>query len=282
MKLEAFPYVDIEKLADDLYVAEEMGSNVFFIRGEEKILVLDTAYGMTDWKALAKTLFPGGQELICCNSHGHFDHNSGNVQFDSVFVGRFDEPSSHRKLDERAKQGGIAFIGSRLDGVDFDPEAWHPGPAPHIEPLKDGDEIDLGGVCLKVIETPGHSLGSIALYEPRKRWLFTGDTALTWEVWGQLANSAALRVYAESLRKLADLEQDVDYVFPAHTVADHPASCGRYWLPPRVLSIYADGTEKIVRGELQGHPYEELNPRFQGMRYELFEIGGMAYDPDRI
>ncbi|MGE0780184.1 MBL fold metallo-hydrolase [Mycolicibacterium sp.] len=34
---------------------------------------------------------------------------------------------------------------------------------------------DLGGVCLTVLHLPGHTPGSVALYEPDHRWLFIGD-----------------------------------------------------------------------------------------------------------
>ena len=46
---------------------------------------------------------------------------------------------------------------------------------PHVaEPAEDGDELPaLGG--LRVIHTPGHTPGSICLYAPRHRLLFTGD-----------------------------------------------------------------------------------------------------------
>ena len=40
--------------------------------------------------------------------------------------------------------------------------------------LEDGDEIGFGGITLKVIHTPGHSPGGIALYTPQD--LFVGDT----------------------------------------------------------------------------------------------------------
>ncbi len=46
-----------------------------------------------------------------------------------------------------------------------------------IEPLpvREGDTIDLGGVALKIYETPGHSNCSISAYEPDKGALFASD-----------------------------------------------------------------------------------------------------------
>lgn len=50
-------------------------------------------------------------------------------------------------------------------------------PLPHVQPdllLEDGEVID----GLKVIHTPGHTPGSIALYDQARRILFTGDALL--------------------------------------------------------------------------------------------------------
>jgi glyoxylase-like metal-dependent hydrolase (beta-lactamase superfamily II) len=47
-------------------------------------------------------------------------------------------------------------------------------PPTRIHPLEDGDVLPvLGG--LRVVHTPGHTPGSICLYAPRDRILFTGD-----------------------------------------------------------------------------------------------------------
>ena len=279
--MDLFTFAKPVQLAPGLWVLEEMGSNVYVIKGTERALVLDTAYGLTDFYAAARHLC-GDLPLVLVNSHAHPDHNVGNHRFAEAFVGRFDEPNSHKAYDEPDKQHLIDFMGARLSGYPFDRERWHPGPAKTVHPLKNGDKIDLGGICFTVLETPGHTLGSIALFEPEKRWLFTGDTLLTWEVWGQLANSAALCVYAESLEALAAIGSQVDWVLPAHSSAEDTLGTGRFTLPARILSVYAEGTRAIVNGTLEGRPYEEKNPRFAGCRYALFEIGGMAYDPKRI
>ena len=52
--------------------------------------------------------------------------------------------------------------------------------APAVKPTiiyEEGDKIDIGnGEYLEVIHTPGHSRGSICLYEPVSKSLFSGDT----------------------------------------------------------------------------------------------------------
>ena len=44
-----------------------------------------------------------------------------------------------------------------------------------IVPVHDGDIIELGDRPLKIIETPGHTPGSIAILDIKKRRIFTGD-----------------------------------------------------------------------------------------------------------
>ena len=44
--------------------------------------------------------------------------------------------------------------------------------------VQGGDTIQVGGVTIEVIDTPGHTLGSISLYLREERVLFTGDTVL--------------------------------------------------------------------------------------------------------
>ena len=44
------------------------------------------------------------------------------------------------------------------------------------ETLKEGMVLDIGKWKLEVMETPGHSLGSLCLYERNEKVLFSGDT----------------------------------------------------------------------------------------------------------
>jgi glyoxylase-like metal-dependent hydrolase (beta-lactamase superfamily II) len=50
----------------------------------------------------------------------------------------------------------------------------HPDRAP--EPLADGQEIQVAGVRLRVLHTPGHSPGAVCLYSPALAVVLSGDT----------------------------------------------------------------------------------------------------------
>jgi glyoxylase-like metal-dependent hydrolase (beta-lactamase superfamily II) len=84
--------------------------------------------------------------------------------------------------------------------------------------LDGGETIRVGDFVLQVINTPGHSPGHVAYYEPRLKLLFSGDTVLP-----TIATNAAthiqimtnpLQQYLDSLQTL--LEMDIAMVLPGH------------------------------------------------------------------
>lgn len=84
--------------------------------------------------------------------------------------------------------------------------------------LHGGDTISAGPYTLQVIDTPGHTPGHIALYEPDKKFLLSGDMLLP-----TIATNAAfhvqhipfpLQLYLSSLMTLRKL--DIDLVLPGH------------------------------------------------------------------
>ena len=117
------------------------------------------------------------------------------------------------------------------------------------------------------------------MFDRANGYLFTGDLMLTWQVWGQLTDSSTLKEYGRTLDRLAALEPQVTEVFPAHGREDNPFGWPIYHLPPRVLSVYAEGTNRILRGEATGDPFTCF--AHDGL-VVLFEIGGMVYDPTRM
>lgn len=84
--------------------------------------------------------------------------------------------------------------------------------------LKDGDTLNFGEMNLKVIHCPGHSMGSICLYENRRKVLFTGDHVLK-EITPNpfasgLSEHPTLKRYLDSLKKVEKLS--VETGLPGH------------------------------------------------------------------
>jgi hydroxyacylglutathione hydrolase len=81
--------------------------------------------------------------------------------------------------------------------------------------LEEGDIINLGEWSLSVLKTPGHSPGSISLYEPRAKVLFSGDTLLPHGNIGRTRRSGEMvKELVRSVERLAGL--DVQVLYPGH------------------------------------------------------------------
>ncbi|MBL8331373.1 MAG: hydroxyacylglutathione hydrolase [Rubrivivax sp.] len=101
--------------------------------------------------------------------------------------------------------GGIDALRPRLQGPVYGPAAEHiPGP---FVPLREGDDIEVLGLQLRVLSVPGHTAGHIAYHlahTPSGRpWLFCGDTLFSAGC-GRLFEGTPAQMH-DSLSRLAAL-----------------------------------------------------------------------------
>lgn len=86
--------------------------------------------------------------------------------------------------------------------------------------IEDGDRLPLAGWNLRAVHTPGHSPGHLCFHEPDRKLLLTGDHLLP-RITPNIGVSAmmedtALAQFIDSLHRVAELDDDVDEVLPAH------------------------------------------------------------------
>jgi glyoxylase-like metal-dependent hydrolase (beta-lactamase superfamily II) len=82
--------------------------------------------------------------------------------------------------------------------------------------LKEDSQISTGVYNFKILKVPGHTDGSIVIYEPEKQILFTGDTWFNKDVYGRTDLPTGDAVELEkSIKKLKDLK--VKLFCPGHT-----------------------------------------------------------------
>ena len=132
-------------------------------------------------------------------THSHYDH----IQ----------------KVDELAsKTGAIVYFHE----IDFESiKKFIKNPNIKIIKLKDKDEIKVGSIKIKVINTPGHTPGAICLLVENK--LITGDTLFVNAIGRtDLAGGDSLNLF-ESLQKLKKLDDKIE-VYPGHDYGDIPFS----------------------------------------------------------
>ena len=87
------------------------------------------------------------------------------------------------------------------------------GPLYYTDTYKDGDTVTLAGIPFRVLETPGHTPGSVCLMTGAH--LFSGDTLFAGSCGRTDLPGGDSRAMRDSLRKLATLEGDYD-IYPGH------------------------------------------------------------------
>jgi len=102
---------------------------------------------------------------------------------------------------------------------------WHLGLSG--DTLSEGDSMDLGGMGLQILETPGHSSCSISAYVPQIRALFPSDGGgIPYKGSIIAAANSNFALYLESLRKMELLQ--VDYLCADHFGYFHGDEAKRY------------------------------------------------------
>lgn len=140
-------------------------------------------------------------------THGHLDHNFGNDTVYREFGLKPEVAAKDEKLMGHLKEQADGFYGLKLD-YEFPP----------IGRLLDGkDVITFGSHGFTVIETPGHSRGSVCFYCAEENVLFSGDTLFHRSIGRTDFSGGSMMQIIQSLRHLAQLP-DETVVFPGHNV----------------------------------------------------------------
>jgi len=144
-------------------MSDSFGSNCYIIV-DDVVAVIDP--GLMPDMVLDETRGLNYTALLFINTHCHFDHSGCIPELREKRSGKYlihewDAPVVERGMDDFLL---ASLFGSRPFKLDVSRR------------LHDGDVIDLGKTKLQVLHTPGHTKGSICLYEPNTKSLFTGDT----------------------------------------------------------------------------------------------------------
>ena len=157
--MEPKPGVRIERLVQ-----------AYLVKGLRPTLI-DTGTA-TAHDALVRELVAAGvlpeKLALVVNTHEHADHVGGNGQIKTKYYIPFAcHPTARRWAEDYALQVRERPIPN--------PQVMFGEPIAFDRDLKDGERVDVGGVTLEVLHTPGHSPGHVALYCAEERTLIAQD-----------------------------------------------------------------------------------------------------------
>lgn len=82
--------------------------------------------------------------------------------------------------------------------------------------VRDGEELSIMGIKIKVIATPGHTPGGCCFYMPRENFLFSGDTLFCQSVGRTDFPGGSMSQIVQSIRSKLLVLPDHTRVYPGH------------------------------------------------------------------
>lgn len=202
--------LEVTEVMDNLYALDESRTRAYLVVGEDKALLIDTLFEEDNVLDVVRGITDLPVEVLI--THGHPDHIGGIGYFDSCYINEKD-----------------AYL--LPDGIQADY-------------ISEGDVIACGAYSFVVIEIPGHTEGSIALFDQNHRLLIAGDSVQPGPI-VMFGEGTDLQAYINSMEKLMAYEDQIDYVLAGHH--DFPVG-GEY-----IQYAYEDALA-LVNGELTGTP----------------------------
>jgi glyoxylase-like metal-dependent hydrolase (beta-lactamase superfamily II) len=224
--------------------------NIWHVRGRDRDLVIDMGMGVMSLRTELVDLVD--HPVTAVITHAHFDHMGSWHEFDER-VSHEHEPVG----EDGSLSGPNALVSSTWDPefVELLAAAGYPvadylvTAVPHegfdvdnfaltfttpTRTVVDGDVIDLGNRAFEVLHLPGHSPGSLGLWEAATGTLFSGDAIYDGPLLDMVAG-ANIDEYVATMRRLRSLPVEVVH-------GGHDPSFGR------------DRYAEIIDGYLRLHP----------------------------
>ena len=208
--------------------------NIWHVRGSEADLLVDTGMGVAQLKPAIEDLF--GHGVLAFATHTHFDHVGGLHEFEHRIVARREaaivtdadrrfslyredmDPEVVKSIEDAGYRIADCLIDA-LPWPGYDARAWRVEPAKPTREVEEGDEVSIGDRRFEVLELPGHSPGSVGLWERETGTLFSGDAVYDGPLLDTLPESD-IADYCRTMERLIDLPVRVVH-------AGHDPSFGR-------------------------------------------------------
>lgn len=215
------------------YVDPLLRCNIWLIRGSERDALVDSGLGVISLKQAVDHLFE--KHVTAVATHYHLDHVGSLCDFDDRVIHRLE-------ADEliKSEMGGLLKTDYTDDEVRSIEALGYPLPEELLSALPykgydlatytvprttatrtvdEGDVVDIGNRQFEVLHLPGHSPGSIGLWEKESGTLFSGDAVYDGPLLDDMEDSS-IPDYIRTMKRLRELPVRVVH-------AGHDPSFGR-------------------------------------------------------
>lgn len=221
------------------YTVEQIDENIFAIAedahwekarcylffGDDVSWLIDTGTGIGNIRTLIQSFTSSPVNVL--TTHAHWDHIGGHADFENIYI--------HERDAGWLRDGipvPLPMMRADIAKVPFDVpqdskfvlETYVPPRVLSPYLLQDGDIVTNSHFRLEVLHTPGHSPGSICLYERDRGILVTGDLVYRGTIYAHYPSTDPKALY-ESYLTLSKLKA-IRHILPGHN-----DSC----LPPNIL-----------------------------------------------
>jgi glyoxylase-like metal-dependent hydrolase (beta-lactamase superfamily II) len=214
------------KIIENLYGFQQlpnMDCNVYVLKAEKKtgedydLMIIDSGNGVN-----SKNLVEGMKEIDLdptkvvkiCVTHEHVDHILGIYNLPDL-LGRKPEILAMGNTTRIIREANRHVIVPPMFSIDLSEFNIQIVPL-EVTDIKEGDIIEFGEFKLQALYTPGHSTGSMTLYETNHKLLFPGDLIFIGGSFGRFDfPGGSLPELKKSIKRMKE-EFDVAIICPGH------------------------------------------------------------------
>lgn len=212
----------VESIDKDTYAISEYKhweeTHCYLLCGSQRAILIDTGLGVDNIKEVVDELTQLPVTVI--TTHAHWDHIGGHKHFSHIEVHEAEQNWLAEQFPIPLQVVKHNLMAKPCDFPQgFVPEEYQVFQGTPTAVFTDGDSFDLGGRLLTVIHTPGHSPGHCCFYEPKRKYLYSGDLIYLGYL-DAFYPTTDPEMFYQSVKRVNSL--NVDRVLPAHHLLDVP------------------------------------------------------------
>lgn len=224
--------MDSKKIDNCTYRFEENGLFFYLLIGEKKALLINGGREAEGVRSIIQTITDLPLSLL-------------NTSSEDIHIGTNDEFPY--------------FYSSPCDAFYYYKQKKNVG---IINPLFDGDVIDLGNRELQIISFPGITPGSIVVLDKSSGVIYSGSSITNKEINLSLSVSD-IHAYSASLKRLENYRQYYDIFY---------SSLFSGFSSPSILPLLERGAQKIIRKEIDG-----VEKMIKGKKVKEYKEGDITF-----